>query len=813
MAFDSVEQKQSANLSLHHQLLSLNPYEPQNLSKVLGRMNKIRDFEWSSADVQGTLAATISLPSDLFKPPQSTITNVPLLSRLAGYRYFRAAVKLRMTINATLFHSGKLMFVWMPHYRQGVTIEREKNQTIYQASNNRPLIMDATSNSSLVMDIPWIVPTVWLDLIEYATQVTKWDAYIGTVDMWILHPLENASASAPSPSKVNVSIEAAFVDAEVSGYEPVQLAAPFNSNEHASCQMEVFDKTIKGVVAGVKEEASHLRHTVQSIPIVGDAISSTLFPIFDGLGLNKPTSIGSSQMVNLQLAPDFTHGEGLDYSNKLSFDPGNKIATSPSIYSEGDDMMDIYKIARTPSLRLLKTFTSALAQGDIVHTECCDPMLCSPEVSLDGDFAPTYVSYVSFPFHFYSGGLKYFLQFTAPKTVTCKLRLSWTPTEITSTDQFAYLGGEFPSRIVDITGSTQTEFTTPFLSPYPMLPVSNFIRDTNPVFSNFMNSGFWQLSILNPVITSTGETATVHLAIWKSAAEDYRLYKPREIMNGFEEGVKEESDDDFAEVQCDIWDTFRKTFTPILPVNYINHQRVTSGESVSSLRTLMHRYVYMHSVNGSTVPINYNTVPFPGTLGAGLFPNQHWYWLQLFYYWKGSLRFKMLNKTNSGAATRAGLGRVVLNTTNTPVVVSVATPWNTFGGSIPYNTEYKPAIEFEVPWFYPNLFATVFPINSPISPVPPDARVSIPGFSVFQVQTNGADALVNGPGYDVFIAVGDDFSMGFLSAPPMVVGGVFQKQVTTTCEPRKLTNRNLSKQNSNVSVLQKQPLVRVSNRT
>jgi hypothetical protein len=764
-------------------------------------MNKIRDFSWSSAVVSGTKAASIHLPQDLFHPPQSTIKNVPLVSRLAGYRYFRAGVKLRMTVNATLFHSGKLMFTWMPHYRSGMTIDATKNSTMYQAANNRPIILDVPSNSSLVMDIPWITPFQWIDLDRYVANAGTWDDYIGLVDIWVLHPLTNASASSPSPSIVNVTIEAAFTDAEVAAFMPTTYISPTAANDLATCQMEVIEKSAKGIVSGVSQLGSHIAHTVASIPVLAEAASKTLVHTVDGLGLNKPTGVASAQPVNLSLAPDFSFGEGLDYSSKLSMVPSAVVATDPSLYSEGEDMMDIYKIARTPSLRYTFTVTSASAVGAIVHTECCDPMYCSPEATEEGLFAPTYVSWVSLPFTYYSGGLKWFLMITAPKTVTAKLRLSWTPSEVNDVDQFALLGGEFPSRIIDITGSTQTEFTTPFMSPYTVLPVTTFQRDTNPVYSNYLNSGFWQLSILNPVTGSTSATSVIHIAIWKAAAEDYRLYKPREIMDHFvslsskEKDLTEYSDDDDdATVQCDVWNFYKKQFMPIVPVNFVTHEKICSGESVSNLRTLMHRYVFIDSKNATASSAQkFDTVPFPGYHPDGV-PNQHWYWLQLFYFWRGSLRFKLLFKQSTSLAlpnNSCGIGRVVLQTTNTPVAVETDTPWNTFNGATVYHTDYRPSVEFEIPWYYQTLFATVLPFDSPNSPVPPDDRLSVPGFTHYRVQNNGT-TLQTSPSFDMYMSVGDDFSMGFLSAPPLVQQVAMNKiKVTTTLRDSNSQNRNL----------------------
>lgn len=790
LAADSVATLTSADKSLNQKLLDFNPYERQSLDRVLGRMNKIRFFNWSTADALGTLIATIRVPEDLFEPPQLGKKNEPLLGRLSGFRYFRAGVKLRITVNCTMFHSGKLMFTWMPYYSSDASAYKYKTHTMFQAACNRPMILDVPSSSTLTMDIPWINPNSWIDLHRYADATLRphWASYIASVQMWVLHPLQNASASAPNPSKVNVSIEAAFTDSEVAGFMPLAYLSPCNPalDLRATNQgFEEVDKTIKGVVAGVSELKNHVQEIISSVPIVGGALSETVGTLMDGLGFNKPTTLSSPQRADLQLAPDMAFGDGLDNSNKLALVPTNRISTHPSIFSAKKDEMDIYEIARKPSLRFSGEFDATATAGALVHTELVDPMRCANELSLDGPFCSTFLAWITYPFTFWSGSIKYFIQFTCPKVVSAKVRLSFTPGELTSLDQLEFLGGEFPSRIIDIKGSTQTQFTIPFLSQYSALPVKSFLREDAMTHSDLGVLGFWTLSILNPIVSGF-TTGKIQFAVWIAAGEDYRLYKPRDITSNIGEMAllsaaafdDDNTDSSFEEVHAvnqgsmdsgnDIWGFFGKKFEPLVPCKFITHDKVICGESVSSLRTLMHRYTFVKSYNGLSVPTT-ETVIFLGsqTATGTRLNNIHAYFLHLFYYWRGSLRFKMVAKS-----AEFGYGKAVHTYGNVPSTVTEGHPNNAFFGACIYNTAYKPAVEVEVPYYHVLPFVTCLPPNGTTTTPPRDNLVPIPRLTFTNQQNNAAGTAVVGPSYDMYFAVGDDFSAGFLSAPPIISEGL-----------------------------------------
>lgn len=781
LAVDSTATTTDASIMLHEKMLALNPYERQGLDKVLGRMNKIRFFNWSTADASGTLIATIKVPEDLFQPPQGTLKNEPLLGRLSGYRYFRSGVKLRVTVNCTAFNAGKLMFTWMPYHSTDASTYQYKSHTMYQASCNRPMILDVPASDTLEIDIPWVTPNVWLDLQRYADVALKpfWTSYIAAVQLWVLHPLQNVSASAPNPSKVNVTIEAAFTNAEVSGYMPLAYLSPVTVDA-INQSFEEVNKSARGVVAGVAQLKTHVQEALSTIPIVGGVLSETLGSVAGGFGFDKPTTVASTERVDLQLAPDMCFGEGLDNSNKLALLPTNRVATDPSIFSQKFDEMDIYRIARTPSLRFVGSLDTSSAAGSIIHTEMIDPMRVSPELSVNGPFASTFLAWITYPFTFWSGSIKYFLQFTCPKMISAKLRISYTPGELTSTSQLDFLGGEFASRIIDIKGSTQTQFTVPFLSQYAALPVKRFLRKASETHSDFNTLGFWTISVVNPIVAGT-TAGKIDFAIWIAAGEDYRLYKPRDITPNISNLAVSSSiateDDEFEDLPlavnqgsemksgASIWDFFGSHFEPLIPSSYILHDKLTCGENVSSLRTLMHRYTFVKAYNGNISTATTETVVFLGsqTATGTVLNNIHAYFLHLFYYWRGSLRFKLINKSSG-----FGYGKVVHTFGNTPVAIPEGLPNNAFFGATLYNSAYKPSCEWEMPYYHMVPFVTVLPPNGTTTVPPKDDLLVIPRITITRQQNTDAGVATGGPSFDMYFAVGDDFSAGFLSAPPII---------------------------------------------
>lgn len=782
---DDVSKVQATVINpFHTNLNSLNPYPDQQLQTVLTRSYKIRSFPWASSAVPGDLLTQIPFPKALFEIQASTTptfqVNANLVDKLSAFRYFRAKVRVSVRINATKFHYGLLCVTWLPHYYSasgGINLNFPyKNFDVFQAANNHGMLMSASDTSTLDFEIPWVTPYQYMDLLRYADTTTNptWESFIGQVQIWVINPLRNAQAS--GTSTVRVSVQASFVDPVVTGMVPFKYIsscppADFTTEFEPQMDQEQMDKVLKGVVAGVKENKKGIQEYISSIPIVENAISKAV-NFAETIGLDKPTTIAATERVDKQLAPDFCFGDGLDMSNMLALDPQNRVTINPRLFAETSEAMDYLAIARKPSLYTLGNFDSASVEGALVGIWPVTPSLChkgTPDY-----FSPTYLAYISSPFTFWNGSLKYMFYFSASQFSTARIRISWLPSEPTSTAPFIYGSGDFLSKVVDITGDTIAEVTIPYVNPYYALEVGHFEDEAAAALPAVAFNGYLMLHIYNsPLTVQTTGTSTIYYAGFISAGEDYMLHKPKSIYQTYdapyktgppaEEEEPEEPEEpepipdqnDFVNQALVLSEEFAKQFEPLIKnVKFGVHHRIIDGDRLdSSLRTIIHRYCNLGGVSqvGTTTIIR-NMYPLDG---AGNTPatTDDWmnfqYFSYLFLFWRGSLRYKLL--WDDGVAANVGNGLALLMTENQ--VTGYQPNDDSFNGAIPWNGDYKPSVEIQLPYYHQIAF-------QPLIPRVLDPDVSAPRFRVQR-----SNNVVEGHWY---VAAGDDFTYGVLSSPPLI---------------------------------------------
>jgi hypothetical protein len=770
-----------SNNPFHNNLKSLNPYPDQQLQTVLSRSYKIRSFAWGTA-VAGTLLEQIPFPKALFEIQASQAptfqTNTNLVDKLSSFRYFRSKVKVSIRINATKFHYGLLGITWLPHYYSvaagtGLNFPY-KNHTVYQAMNNNAMLFSANDTSTLEFEIPWITPYQYMDLLRYADTATNptWESFIGQLQIWVLNPLRNAQGVSGT-SSVRISVQAQFVDPVVTGMVPFKYIstcppAAFTEDFEPQMDQEQMDKTLKGIVSGVRETKKGVQEFVSSMPIIANAASEAI-GFMETVGLDKPHSLAAPCFINKNLAPDLCFGNGLETTDVLALDPQNSVTISPRLFSQTEEAMDYLAIARKPSLFKLNSFNSASIEGSLMELWPVTPSLCHKDVP--DFFEPTYLAYISSPFTFWKGSLKYMVYFSASQFSTARVRFSWLPSEPTTTTPFEYGSGDFLSKVVDITGDTIVEVTVPYVNPYYLLEVGHFEDETATALPPVAFNGYVMMHVYNAPITveSTGDS-DIYYSCFIAGGEDYTLHKPKSIYQTYNppyitgppevEAAPEEPEIPLNDLEAQylvLNQEFKKQFEPLIrDTRFGTHHRIVDGDRLdSSLRTIIHRYSDLADVTqtgGTPFTIIRNMYPLDGA-GNSPVTTDDWrnfqYFSYLFMFWRGSIRYKLLWK--DGASANVGSGLALLVTENQ--VTGYVPNNDAFNGASAWNGDYRPSIEIQLPFYHQIAF-------QPLHPRVLDPDVSAPRFRV-RNETN----VVDGRWY---VSAGDDFTYGVLSSPPLI---------------------------------------------
>lgn len=250
--------------------------------------------------------------------------------------------------------------------------------------------------------------------------------------------------------------------------------------------------------ARVAELATNFISPVQAALRTGAQLASSL-------GFSRPSE-PISQKVIIANAPSF-HAEG---ENDFSFTLGS----SPNIYrSVMPDRSEtkVLNIARRWSQ--LDDYVSFYPE-----TLAVEPCAYIPGAGASKQQTP--LSFISLAFARYTGSLEYRVIFPASPLIRWRVGILIVPPGVAVPAAFPS-DNNYLAHIVEVVGTTEFEFTVPYLHTYPFREVqliglgSGTISNTRIVFYS-----------LTPVTAPAATPPTIHSMLWVRAGPDYSLMEP-----------------------------------------------------------------------------------------------------------------------------------------------------------------------------------------------------------------------------------------------------------------------------------------------
>lgn len=162
---------------------------------------------WDTGGVHGDVITSASSKPDHFAMATldgaaNTVyqfTPIGLLGQL--FDYFTGGLEFRFTFVATNFHSGRLMFLWMPVDRSlGLT-----NPSITTQQYLQRTVFDIREATEYVVKVPYVAVRPWTATYNIGNQQADVSAYNGWWQLMILDPLI-APATVPSSIKIVMEV-------------------------------------------------------------------------------------------------------------------------------------------------------------------------------------------------------------------------------------------------------------------------------------------------------------------------------------------------------------------------------------------------------------------------------------------------------------------------------------------------------------------------------------------------------------------------------------------------------------------------------
>jgi len=181
------------------------------------------------------------------------------------------------------------------------------------------------------------------------------------------------------------------------------------------------------------------------------------------------------------------------------------------------------------------------------------------------------------------GGMVYTMRFVKSRYHTGRVQISWDPQGVPGTNAETTT----MTRIVDLQVETEVTFTVPFKAGDPWLATVNStnnwaVSGGSVTTSATQFNGYLRMTVLNE-LTGPASSQTIDVLIFAHTADDFQLAVPNELPEWSFLTVQSEDQED-GELLGPVGE-----LAPTVGTN-----AVTVGETIASLRTLLHRSSYYH---------------------------------------------------------------------------------------------------------------------------------------------------------------------------------------------------------------------------
>jgi hypothetical protein len=251
--------------------------------------------------------------------------------------------------------------------------------------------------------------------------------------------------------------------------------------------------------------------SVLPVKTIGDTLTNFL-PFLD-----KPTDPNQTASV-LALTNRANFATGVEHIDKLVVNPSQLFdSTNLTFGTTHDETLMSYL---TSKFTYLGSFTVDTKDepGKNIASFPINP-IPSLVGLVDSNRVPL-ISYMSFPFAYWRGGLTYRLEVVATSLQTCKLFIAYNfgLYETAPVLPLAIATSQYGEAFEINQGTNQIEVTVPFVSntPYKFVPNSNTYTSDN-------STGYINVIILNPLVAPSNTPTTITVNVYMAGATDYEL--------------------------------------------------------------------------------------------------------------------------------------------------------------------------------------------------------------------------------------------------------------------------------------------------
>lgn len=480
---------------------------------VLKQPIRLATAAWASTSPINTSLLAMEVPDILGAFP--TIH----LQLLQLYSFYKLTLRIRVVVNTTRFHAGKLIVFYDPFNTFGTGVDRQAD--IIAATGYPHVKLDAANSNSVEIDVPFE------NLVSFfTTGIAELAPPMGVLRILVFNPLQ-AAAGASDPITFNVFASAGEISLHVPTYPHVAF---FSTPPTAKMNIKLSDitKTVGGVAKTVTGAIADVK---------SGNISGLFDKVKDFFSFDRPASIDTRQGNCLATISPPAHMLGLDQSVRLG-------ASQDGAYTETDfstapaSDQSIYEIIQKPMLVRQYQWSSTDPVDTSYGAIPVTPGYCFQTDNVTGVSNlchNTFLSFFTTMFGFWRGSIKYTVDFAATNFNTGRLMFAFVPAAVNTPLTGVVLNvtglSNCPHIIFDLEQHKEFSFTIPYVASTPRKVCVNGSTAQN-VFPE-TSLGSLYILVVDPLTTTNNLPGTIAFNVYMSAGPDFRFYGPRISPNTF----------------------------------------------------------------------------------------------------------------------------------------------------------------------------------------------------------------------------------------------------------------------------------------
>lgn len=747
------------------------------LAEFFARPIVLGSVAWTS---NSTAVLALDLdPWDIF------FKNPRVVNRICNYRNLRCNLKIKVMINGSQFHFGRAI---VAHSPLGVGDELLNKLSNTALTSLPHILLDPSTSQGGVIEIPY--------LHHYNSYDIPKSDWMGRSQI-IVRALTPLGHLAGNIENVTITVMA--------WAEDVLLSCP-TSAEPFVLSPQAGDEYGKGIVSRPAYAVAHHAGLLKHIPFLKPYATATQIgagavgDIARMFGFSRPNNVSEAVYAKPSLTTSFANVDSSDTINKLTFDAKQETTVDPRTVGLGanDAMAFTNIVTREAYLTQFDWKQTTGLPGTLLFNVGVNPWSWSEQL-LPGPtggqpFALPPASFITLPFKYWRGTIRYRFQFCNSIMHRGRVRISYDP--------YFALGGNTEyntamNEIVDIGANNDFTIEVGWHSPRSYLPVGK--PGVIPVASLYgpaaltaaaadLHNGVLYVHVVNELTTpatSPGVTNDIKVNVFVSASEDFEVFDPDPaFMESYlylpQSGAEEVISDSSAPLGAPL---LRKFGNGCMT----NHAIIYHGDPIVSIRTAIKRYtLYRRTASPTlnfTIPFvwiwNQSAIPWLKGKGPGgningvsyVHNTPMTYFGPAFLGSRGGVRHKMMilaDQPNANILLQISRSSWQAPESNVAVPLATSPSFLTSrsaiwaGGAIAHH-DISPLVEAEVPYSSDRRYRS----NRLKNP----AQIGTESFMRMEAVVNrypvGGLILA-----DDYIAAADDYSMFYFIGAPILYRGV-----------------------------------------